>query len=196
VLRGLRINGQAVHRDLVRGSNATSNHREQHDRNGFTFSPSAPSEFFVKDSVFRNNGINGGSAFGLAKGTIDRSRFEDNASEGFLVFNSATVAIRDSVAAGNGGTGIAAVGTAGQNPRISVTSSVISNNAFQGIWASGQGGTAEIAVDGSNVFGNGQDGIGAHGAGSIATASRNLVTRNRSGLLRAWGRSTPRATTR
>jgi hypothetical protein len=51
------------------------------------------------------------------------------------------------------------------------------------MWASGQGGTAEIAADGNNIFGNGQDGIGAQGTGAVVTASRNLVTRNRFGLL-------------
>jgi hypothetical protein len=110
VLRGLSINGQGGFTGISFGGSGTL-HVENcaannMNGNGFTFSPNAASEFYIKDSVFRNNGINGGSAFGAAKGSIDRSRFEDNVSSGFVVFNTANVSVRDSVASGNGSVGI------------------------------------------------------------------------------------------
>ena len=162
-----------VHNSVIRRSVA-----------GIYFAPtSGTSELYVADSVIADS-----REFGIffnpqlshgARAMLDRVRVENAASHGISISGGATTGaitatVRDSVSAGNGGTGIAAFESGSGTIAIMVHRSASVNNGF-GIIASGAGATVRIGD--STVTGNGT-GLLAQSSGVIVSYGTNKVNGN------------------
>ncbi len=123
---------------------------------------SGTSELYVSDSVIADTSSYGvrvqptGSA--NAKAVLDRVRMENTTTAGIIfsgnsTTGSITATVRDSVAAGNAGDGIAAVDNSTGTTEVMVDRSAAVNNSSTGIIAVGAGAT--IRIGDSTVTGNG-----------------------------------------
>jgi hypothetical protein len=121
VLRGLTVKGGA---GTVSGIHVTAQLSSLYIENclvtdfaGLTpeagISINAAGEYFIKDTLVRNNagrGLSFDTGAGTLEGTVEHCRIENNGGTGLIVQNNATVIARDSVAAGNRGSGFFAGG--------------------------------------------------------------------------------------
>lgn len=157
VLRGLTLNGINGATNGIDFNTAGALHIENCTINGFGTSSSsagilfdASGRLFVKDTIVRNCGSYGvlitAPTNTAAVASIDRSRFENNANTGLYVFFNAHAVVKDSVAAGNIGSGFL-VG----------------------------GNTAYLAVSHSTAIRNNVDGFGATGGGKMAASNCTSV---------------------
>ncbi len=112
--------------------------------------------------------------------SIDHALMEQNIGNGLEVEN-ATVAIRDSVAAGNTVGFWARAGTGGALADLSADNCQASHNGF-GFYAGSAFGTARLSVSNSVSSLNNNSGISANNNGTVG-ASNNTVVRNLYGLV-------------
>jgi hypothetical protein len=134
---------------------------------GVKFEPSANAQLFVANSVISNNG-NGGSANGgiyivpasgvAAAVSIDRSQINGN------------------------NFGIVADGTMGGTIKGTITDSVVSDNAQNGITVSSSGSSVVLQVDRTTVGSSGNHGLAAAGSGAGMLVSNTNVFNNGGGL--------------
>ena len=107
---------------------------------------------------------------------------ERNSFDGLEVKN-ATVAIRNSVVALSGSTGLIAGAQGGTTANLSVDNCQANHN-FNGITSGGSAGTARVMLSNSVVSLNANIGILANTNGTVRV-SNNTVTGNSTGLLQA-----------
>jgi len=165
----------------------------------------------ITDTTATKNGGQGLGAAGAGTTiTVVRSQFNNNANGGVLIGNGAIASIVDSVANGNGTTGIQVSAAAGFASRASVARSVVSGNGLDGATADGVaatgtamlniahstvqhnaglgvgatsgGGTSHLLAMANVVSDNGLGGVTADGANTIAVATGNTVSRNGTGV--------------
>jgi len=187
VLRGLVLNGSTGNGIIV--NTAGTVHIENCVISGFRgglsasglFLGLAGSNMFVKDTIFRQNQF--GARFQNGRTSIDHCRFEGNLADGVLV-EGGVVTIRDSVSAGNGGSGFAVfpVPFTSQSAILNVYQCMSTNNGFGGLSAENIGtGSAIARVANSSVSENTGVGLlngGGGGSVTFASLGNNLVEGN------------------
>lgn len=187
VLRGLTINSQGA----SIGINATAVgalHVEGCIINGFftngiNVSLNADgSQIFIKDTISRNNGVNGISiqtSVGTVRSSIDASRAENNGFYGFIASNRSRVTMRNCVASGNENGGFLAVSSAsGASAEMSAEHCVASGN-FNGFGVQGtSGGTATMRVARSTATNNAGNGFVQLAGGTFESLGNNFVQGN------------------
>jgi hypothetical protein len=168
ILRGLSITGQA---GTTSGIHVTAELASLHIENcvvtGFAggfpnagISLNAAGEYFIKDTLVRNNsgiGIYFNTGAGTIEGTVEHCRIENNGVYGLRVANNSIVAVRDSVAAGNGGNGFRA-----------------------------DAATADLSVENCLARGN-DSGVVATLGSTVRVSNSTLVRNNNYGLFNAGG---------
>jgi hypothetical protein len=188
-LSGLTINGQGTSGSGIVFNNGGALHVKDCIVNGF--SSHGDGLFFngnnfgnngileVKDSIFRGN-VTGIHVEGTALTVIDRVRVEGNNGDGIDAFDGAKVTVRNSLIAGNGGTGTFAFSTGlGLGPaELNVERCVISNNAAGVVSESDSTFIASIRISNSTVTDN-TVGLRNNGApAALLSRSSNTVEGN------------------
>ena len=143
---------------------------------GIQFSPTAAANLFVVNSTIRNNSGAGvlikPSAGGSVTATFDRVTITNNA--GGLKTDTTNGAVRvdisNSTISNNANNGLIAIGGAGGQNMVSVSSAVIASNSQAGIEASGA--NAAVLVNNTLLDSN------AGGAGSAVSGGRILTYQN------------------
>jgi hypothetical protein len=135
---------------------------------GIKFAPSASSLLFVTNTIIANNGVSTSVSGGIdivpangvhAEVSVDRSQINGNYF------------------------GIIADGTAGGTIRGTISDSVVSGNAQNGITVSTSGsGSAVLIIDQTKVTGNGNHGLAADGSGAGMLVRNTSVFNNAAGL--------------
>jgi parallel beta helix pectate lyase-like protein len=158
---------------------------------GIHFSPNSADgtparKLFIQDSVLQNNGGSGiflanAADTGTLSATIERTRFENNASGGGD-FRFAKVTLRDCLASGNTFTGI----LASDGAEVNVESCVAAYNGNHGM-AAFNGGI--IRVSNSTAINNTQFGFRNDGTGTFESRENSTVRGN--GLGNTSGTITP-----
>jgi hypothetical protein len=127
---------------------------------GIDFVPQgAPSQFFVSNTLLSDNG--GGGMFvepsfaGTFTGVLDHVTMQNNGTDGGL-----------------------SVTSFGQTYNITVTDSVIANNAYGITALVSAGGAATIFVRNSTIVNNTHDGLSATGTGATIRVTRSTITGN------------------
>ncbi len=144
--------------------------------NGVDFNPSAAMTFSISDTVASDNGGYGVSVRGTAgtaiKGTIARSRFDNNTSGVIQEINNASaLTIVDTVAANNFGAGFEL-----DNGQATL-SRVTASGSNYGISVAGT-----VFVSDSTVSGNALYGVLTNAAGGVVTLTRLVATGNGTGV--------------
>ncbi|MGJ5177773.1 hypothetical protein ACQR16_11385 [Bradyrhizobium oligotrophicum] len=155
---------------------------------GVLFTPTTPGRLSISNSVITSNGNS--ASFGGVKvlgragattisGVIDRTLLANNAN-GFLIDGTggggtAEVTVRDSVATGNSGNGIATVSSGAVSSVVFVDRTASSHNGAGGIAASGVAQAAAI-VNNSSVHNN-ATGLLVSG-GQIGSFKNNAISSN------------------
>ena len=138
----------------------------------------AGSEMSLVDTVVRDNGQSGVSVLADATVLLDGARLERNAGDGLQVkaaSGTASAVVRNSVSSFNGQGGLAALRNAMPTAvHLTVESSVIADNAGDGVFAGGiANGAVTLAVTRSTLARNGLSGASlfeGSGAGGFVTA--------------------------
>jgi hypothetical protein len=151
---------------------------------GISFAPaSGTSDLYIADSVIANTesqGIEvGPTGSGSASVVLDRVRVENASDDGIRFFGRGTTGsiaatMRDSVAAGNSGTGIRVSEGGSGTTTVMIDRTAAVNNEF-GIIASGTGAT--VLLGDSTVTGN-VTGLNFSNGGVIASYGTNKVNGN------------------
>lgn len=133
-------------------------------------------KLFIKDSVFRNNGnagisLSNAADTGTLTASIERTRFENNASGGGAEFRYSKVTLRDCLASGNAFTGI----LASEGSEVNVESCVSTYNGNHGM-AAFDGGI--IRVSNSTASNNTQFGFRNDGTGTFESRQNSTVRGN------------------
>lgn len=185
VIRGLLIEGISVGlsgiKFLAGGAlhveNCTINKFGQY---GIEFTPSGPSQLFVKDSIIRGNGIGsvGGGilvkpAGGSAVASVDNVRLEKNVF-GLRVEDSGQATVHDSVAASNGYAGFTARSTTAQ-AILNLDSIVTVANGTVGLRS--DGAYSNVVLSNVRVTGN-PNGLLTTAGGQIASFGNNTISGN------------------
>jgi hypothetical protein len=147
--------------------------------NGVSFAGNG--QLFLSDTVVRNcalAGVSIGAGDGPMRVSVDRCRFENNGSDGIGAAGNANVTIRDSVAAGNRGTGFATLASGREPTQMNLENCVSTGNRL-GVFSSAGivGGTAILRVSNSTITGNDRGVIATEG-GSILSRRNNTVEGN------------------
>jgi hypothetical protein len=147
--------------------------------NGISFQPNISSQLLVSNTLVSDNG------FGVlvapttsvnVTGVLDHVTIENNANDGLYVGSSpasVTMAVSDSVSAGNGARGIVASQDSPTN--LMVRNCTIANNSTDGLFTSGVG--AQILVTRSTIIGNGT-GWFAQNSGVVLSYADNNIDGN------------------
>ena len=143
------------------------------------------SHIFIKDTITRNNGTNGGifitTSTGKVRASIDNCRSERNGFYGFFASNNSRVTINRSVASGNGNEGFLAFSNgSGVTTELSCEECVSNNNAYGFRVQSVSGGAGTIRVSHSTATNNITNGFVQFG-GVFESLGNNLVRGNTGG---------------
>jgi Right handed beta helix region len=152
---------------------------------GILFAPSTAATLTIRDSTIHGNGVitsadsTGGilvqpAAGGSAQVILDNVRIVDNAGFGLKFNGPGTVALRNSVVAGNSGNGVWTVGSS-SSAALTASDVAVSRNNQVGLLAQGAG--AKITLRNSVVSGNAQ-GVQSSGAGAIVSYGNNGIYAN------------------
>ena len=191
VLRGLTLNGSlgGVNGITFTGGSAASNTRlyvENCVISGFSgegVNFARNGALFISDLVAREDGhaiFVDGSPGLPSSASIDHALLERDVYDGLRI-NNATVAIRNSVAAGNAYVGFyARANDSGTTADLSAENCQATGNQ-QGFAAGGGSGTARLAMSNSVAHSNSQYGV-IVGSNGTVRASNNTVTGNGFGL--------------
>ena len=136
------------------------------------------SELYVKDSIFKDNGVAGISKANQARASLDHVQLQRNALG--IVVDAGHTVIRDSVIVGNQQEGVWARGATGLTATLSVDKCAISMNSI-GVRAGAGGGTGIAAVSDSVISSNLNSGVRTEASGT-ARVSNNTITGNGVGL--------------
>ena len=190
VLRGLAVNGQGGTDGIVFSGSGTV-HIENCILSNFSIAgirlnPAVASTVTISDSTARGN-TTGIRADDRVTGHFDHVRAEGNSVNGFEISRTSTVAISNSVATGNAGTGIRLIAVPGTTATLSVNLSESSNNGVGMHVESVTGAEAVAAVQDSAISGSGIDGIQVSGTGARLTAQGNLIVGNAGQGLNVFG---------
>jgi hypothetical protein len=140
------------------------------------------SHIFIKDTITRNNGSNGGifiaTSTGTVRASIDNCRSERNGFFGFIASNNSRVTINRSVASGNDSEGFVVYSNgAGVTTELSCEECVSSNNGYGFRVQSVSGGAGTIRVSHSTAINNTVNGFLESG-GIFESLGNNLVRGN------------------
>jgi nitrous oxidase accessory protein NosD len=185
ILRGLSVTGQA---GTTNGIHVTAQLASLYIENCVVtgFNGGAPNagiyinaagEYFIKDTLVRNNngvGIYFATASGTISGTVEHCRMENNGVNGLRVEDNSTVAVRDSVAAGNSGSGIFA-NTATAD--LSVENCLATRNSSNGVRAFNM---STVRVSNSTLVKNSLFGL-INDGGTLQSSGNNILGGNGSG---------------
>ena len=183
-LRGLVLDGQ---RSILHGINivdAAKVHIERCVIHGFTsqgiLSTATDVEVFVLDSISRDNAGSGFNLFdtGTQSVTIDNSRFEGNGASGIIIQNGRATISR-SIASNNASDGIVSHIA---SVIVAVRETTVAHNGNNGFTARGP-----MTVDSSVAFGNVRGLSVSNLAGSLARISNSTFTDNGTGLSNSGG---------
>jgi len=151
---------------------------------GISFGPLSPSALAVSNTLVSDNNLGisivpGGT--GSAAGVLDHVNLEDNSGAGLTVSagsgQTVTMTVSDSMIANNAGNGIEAISVGG-TPKIMVRNSTIANNGLAGVFA--QAPPAVILISRSTITGSTGAWNGS-GGGTITSYSDNNIDGNVSG---------------
>jgi hypothetical protein len=176
ILRGLTITGQTVSTGIHVTAQLASLHIENCvvTVSGTGISINAAGEYFIKDTIVRNNLGNGilfAPVSGTSEGTVEHCRMENNGGDGLRVENNSTVAVRDSVSAGNDGSGFFA------GSDLSVENCLGTRNGSNGVFAF-SGST--VRVSNSTLVKNGGYGL-FNVVGTLRSSGNNITDGNGGG---------------
>ena len=195
VLRGLTLNGSlgGVNGITFTGQTSTASNTTLYVENcvisGFSGSGvnfARNGTLFISDLIARVNHnaiVIDGSPSLPSTAAIDQALMERNSFDGLEVRN-ATVAIRNSVVALSGSTGLYAIALAGGTTADLSVDNCQANHNFNGITSGGNSGTARVMLSNSVVSLNANIGVIANTNGTVRV-SNNTVTGNGTGLLQA-----------
>jgi hypothetical protein len=127
-------------------------------------------EILIRDSIVRNNSEIGLSILEATNVLIERSRFENNGTDGVVVGSDGNAAIVDTIISGNGENGINAHGSA------QIVRTVSANNGFSGF-----AGGDSMQVEFSEARGNGASGL-TTGIDGETRISNSVFTNNGTGV--------------
>ena len=187
VLRGLTLNGSlgGVNGITFTGATTTSNTTVYIENcvisgfsgNGVNFARNGT--LFVSELIARRNGIgifvDGPSL--SSRANIDHALLEEGSGNGGLVVQNASVAIRNSVAAGNSGIGFWAFAQVSGTTADLSADNCQATHDLDGFFSGGGLGIARLMVSNSVASSNSINGISASSNGTVR-ASNNTVTRN------------------
>jgi hypothetical protein len=171
-LRNLYLNGPGDTGTGVHVASGRAVHLEDVTASGFfsgayLHSSTAGAEYFVSDSLFRDNIVGLWQLSGTA--TVDATRSLNNTWGFVTYFTGSTLNLRDSVASGNGSEGVqVSIGSA----RAVIQDSLLTSNGA-GIYSSNS--TNQVVVSGSTIAHNG---AGLSGPGVRISHGNNAVSAN------------------
>jgi nitrous oxidase accessory protein NosD len=143
----------------------------------------AAGEYFIKDTIARNNagyGIYFVTGAGTIGGTMEHCRIESNGYYGLRVESNSTVAVRDSVSAGNSGAGFLANNATAD---LSVENCLATRNAGDGVFAVGG---ATVRVSNSTLVKNAIYGLDNSGS-TLKSFGNNRLDGNGGGGAQTFG---------
>jgi hypothetical protein len=154
--------------------------------NGISFQPntSSPSQIYVSNTLVSDNSGQGiiiePAGTGTTNGVLDHVKMQNNGAGGLDVFTASqtiSVTVSDSVSANNSLHGINALWIGGLGINIMVRSSSITNNANDGLLATGS--HAQIWVTRSSITGNAFGVVISNG--NVTTYNDNNIVGNAQG---------------
>jgi parallel beta-helix repeat protein len=131
----------------------------------------AVNEVSIRDCVVSDNAEIGISILGTASVLIERSRIENNGTDGIVVGSPGNATIVDTIISGNGENGIEAQGS------VQVVRSISANNGFNGF-----AGGEPLLIEFSEARGNALAGL-TTGANGDALISNSVFTNNTTGVI-------------
>ena len=200
-LRGLSINGAGASgavgtRTGINGINVTTNGAAavfiedcvvfKFSQNGYNQAgTTSNTNVFIKNSVFRDNGIDGvfarANAGLFVRIAAEHSHFTGNVSNGVEGGANARISADHCALSGNGNAGALAKSlTAGLFSVVNVSESQIAHNLTHGVQAGGAGAlaTSFVVLDGNDISGSGTDGVNIGANGEVDTFGNNQIFGN------------------
>jgi hypothetical protein len=187
-LRHLSINGNGNGLDGIRFISGRTVHVESCEIFGFTGDgievalTGVGGDLLVKDTILVNNGTalkantTGTGAANILYVTIDRSRADRNAQEGFRIENNVRASVSNSTASTNGLNGFVLVTTTTAS-EMSLDNCVASNNRQWGVFAGGVA-TTRARLSSTTAINNAVAGVQINAGGAVDTFGNNKIQGN------------------
>jgi len=148
------------------------------------YSTAANSKLLVRDTLVRDGIGFGIGLFAPTRAVLDRVRIVRNGGEGIASGTGADVSVKQSIIAGNGGSGLTVFAMGGEVLRATVEDSLIADNASHGLSAGalGPGAVAEVSAARNTITRNAMSGVYSSTGGlsdsSLISLRDNLISQN------------------